>query len=85
MSTQGWGPPHTLARSLLSLSPFGTGMAAMRGIITSRDVVRNVGTIYREFGGRCLLRCLWVMVSGRRTTFLELAFDCARRGASGPR
>ena len=44
----------------------------MRGIITGRDVVGNVGIIYREFGARCLVRCLWVLVSGRRTTFLDV-------------
>lgn len=44
----------------------------MRGIITSRDVVQNVGIIFREFGVRCLARCLWVMATGQRTTFLEV-------------
>jgi hypothetical protein len=44
----------------------------MRGIITSRDVVQNVGIIFREFGARCLVRCLWVMATGQRTTFLEV-------------
>jgi hypothetical protein len=41
---------------------------AMRGIITGRDVILNVWIILREFGVRCLLRCLWVLASGRRTT-----------------
>jgi hypothetical protein len=44
----------------------------MRGIITSRDVVQNVGIIFREFGVRCLARCLWVIATGQRTTFLEV-------------
>ena len=44
----------------------------MRGIITGRDVVENVGIIYREFGGRCLARLLWVLLIGKRTTFLEV-------------
>jgi hypothetical protein len=43
----------------------------MRGIITGRDVVENVGIIYREFGARCLVRLLWVLLIGKRTTFLE--------------
>jgi hypothetical protein len=45
---------------------------AMRGIITGRDVVRHVGIIYREFGARCLVRCLWVLAIGKQTTFLDV-------------
>ena len=45
---------------------------AMRGIITGSDVVQNVGIILREFGLRCLVRCLWVLASGKRTTFLDV-------------
>jgi hypothetical protein len=44
----------------------------MRGIITGRDVMQNVGIIYREFGPRCLVRCLWVLAIGKRTTFLDV-------------
>jgi hypothetical protein len=44
----------------------------MRGIITGRDVVRNVGIIYREFGARCLARCLWALAIRKRTTFLDV-------------
>jgi hypothetical protein len=44
----------------------------MRGVITGRDVVRNVPIIYREFGVRCLARLLWVLMVGKRTTFLEV-------------
>ena len=45
---------------------------AMRGIITGRDVLQNVGIIYREFGARCLVRCLWVLAIRKRTTFLDV-------------
>ncbi|MBZ4417897.1 hypothetical protein [Myxococcus sp. RHSTA-1-4] len=45
----------------------------MRGVITGREVVANLGLIYREFGAGCVLRCLWVMLSGKSTTFLEVA------------
>ena len=45
---------------------------AMRGVITGRDVMQNVGIIYREFGPRCLVRCLWVLAIGKRTTFLDV-------------
>ena len=44
----------------------------MRGVITGRDVMQNVGIIYREFGARCLARCLWVLAIGKRTTFLDV-------------
>jgi len=44
----------------------------MRGVITGKDVVRNVGIIYQEFGVRCLARLLWVLMVGKRTTFLEV-------------
>ncbi|HET6981501.1 MAG TPA: hypothetical protein VFI53_05130 [Myxococcaceae bacterium] len=44
----------------------------MRGVITGRDVVQNAGIIYREFGVRCLARCLWVLMVGKRTTFLDV-------------
>jgi hypothetical protein len=44
----------------------------MRGVITSRDVLKNVGIIYREFGPRCLARLLWVLLVGKQTTFLEV-------------
>jgi|GEM_PF-836335 hypothetical protein len=49
------------------------GEVPMRGVITGREVVANLGLIYREFGAGCVLRCLWVMVSGKSTTFLEVA------------
>jgi hypothetical protein len=48
----------------------------MRGIITGRDVVRNFGTIYREFGLRCAMRCVWVLATRQETTFLEVVSWC---------
>ena len=49
----------------------------MRGVITGREVVTNLGLIYREFGPGCVFRCLWAIargaVSGKSTTFLEVA------------
>ncbi|HUM09481.1 MAG TPA: hypothetical protein VLT82_00875 [Myxococcaceae bacterium] len=44
----------------------------MRGVITNRDVVRHLGLIYREFGTRCVFRCLWVLATRRTTTFLDV-------------
>jgi hypothetical protein len=46
----------------------------MRGVITHREVVRNLGLIAREFGLGCLLRCLYACAVRRETTFLEVAF-----------
>lgn len=46
----------------------------MVGVITGRDVILNCRLIYREFGLRCLVRCLWVASLGAKSTFLEVAF-----------
>ena len=45
----------------------------MQGVITSRDVLRHLPLIWREFGTRCVLRCLRALVSRRTCTFLELS------------
>jgi len=45
----------------------------MIGVITTRDVLKNAGLIAREFGLRCLIRCVVVMMCGKPTTFLEVA------------
>ncbi len=48
--------------------------SCMRGVITTTDVLCNVGLIWREFGSRCLWRCLRAaLLSSRKTTFLEVA------------
>jgi len=46
----------------------------MVGVITSRDVLLNVRLIWSEFGFLCLARCMLACASGRKTTFLEIAF-----------
>ena len=46
----------------------------MVGVITGRDVLLNCRLIWREFGPRCLVRCLWVASFGKHRTFLEIAF-----------
>jgi hypothetical protein len=51
----------------------------MVGVIDSKQAALHLGLICREFGWRCTLRCLAAMLRGRRTTFLDLAFDTARR------
>lgn len=50
----------------------------MLGVITGREVLSNVVLIYREFGALCLARCLWALASGRRCTFLQVAFARGR-------
>jgi hypothetical protein len=54
----------------------------MRGIITGSDVVQNIGIIYREFGPRCLVRCLWVLAIRKRTTFLDVISQSCRPTAA---
>lgn len=48
----------------------------MVGVITTRDVLSHLPLIWREFGTRCLLRCVIAMVFRRRTTFLQLMPQC---------
>lgn len=55
----------------------------MRGVITGRDVVANLGLIWREFGTGCVWRCLVACVTRQRTTFLDVAI-ASRPSSSGP-
>ena len=48
------------------------GWAMIQGLITSKDVLINAGGIVRNYGLRPYLPCLRALMSGRRTTFLEL-------------
>jgi hypothetical protein len=50
----------------------------MHGVITTRDVVVNLGLIWREFGPACAMRCLIALVRGRTTTFLDVALKAGR-------
>jgi hypothetical protein len=43
------------------------------GVITSRDVIKNLPLIWREFGTICALKCLKAVVRRERTTFLDVA------------
>lgn len=45
----------------------------MRGVITLRDVLANLGLVTREFGALCVVRCLIATLRRQRTTFLEIA------------
>jgi hypothetical protein len=44
----------------------------IQGLITSKDVLWRAGSIVRNYGVRRYLRCVGALLSGRRTTFLEL-------------
>lgn len=47
----------------------------MVGVITGKEVAANVRLIVREFGWRCLLRCVRASLMGPRTTFLDLVWE----------
>ncbi len=51
----------------------------MNGVITTKDVVENLGLIWKEFGALCVLRCLWALARGRETTFLACVFSYPER------
>lgn len=50
----------------------------MQGVITSRDILRHLPLILREFGPRCAVRALTAILKRERTTFLDVA--CAAEG-----
>ena len=56
----------------------------MNGVITSKDVIANMGLIWREFGPGCFVRCMKALVSGlvsgKPTTFLEVALKPQQHG-----
>jgi hypothetical protein len=43
------------------------------GVITTRDVLKHLPLIWREFGTVCALKCIRAMVKRERTTFLDVA------------
>jgi hypothetical protein len=50
----------------------------MRGVIETKDTLSHLGTIWREFGGACVVRCLLAIISGSPATFLDIAFATER-------
>ncbi|HEY8212407.1 MAG TPA: hypothetical protein VIG99_33215 [Myxococcaceae bacterium] len=60
----------------------------MNGVITSKDVLANMGLIWREFGPGCFVRCVRALVSGlvsgKPTTFLEVAVKPHTTGGDHP-
>jgi hypothetical protein len=53
---------------------------SINGLITTKDVLRYSATIVREYGAGTYLRCCLAIISGQRTTFLNVVFG--RRSAS---
>lgn len=53
----------------------------MQGVIGKREVLTHLGVIWREFGPRCALRCVWALLRGKRrpVTFLSVAFADAAK------
>ncbi len=51
------------------MKPDSSGIT-MRGLITEREVFRNLPLIWREFGFRCLVRCVRALFRSQPTTFL---------------
>ena len=45
----------------------------MRGVVTGRDVIINLRTIWVEFGPRVTFSCVASLFRRRHTTFLDLA------------
>jgi hypothetical protein len=50
----------------------------MRGLVTGKDVLKHFWLLCWHFGPRCAWRCAKAVVSGRRTTFLDVAFATTR-------
>jgi hypothetical protein len=46
----------------------------IRGVITTKEVLRHTAVIVRDFGPQAYLRCCLAILSRRRTTFLECVF-----------
>jgi hypothetical protein len=53
---------------------------SINGLITTREVLKHGATIVREFGAATYLRCCLAILSGHRTTFLNVVF--AKRSAT---
>jgi hypothetical protein len=52
---------------------------SIRGVVSTRHVIRHAGLIAREFGPLAFLRCCLAIVFRRRTTFLGCVAQFARR------
>jgi hypothetical protein len=50
------------------------GLAMIAGVVTTKDVLLNWPAIVHGFGLRTWLSCCKAVLTGRRTTFLELVW-----------
>ena len=61
----------------------------MRGVVTGRDVLVNLRTIWVEFGPRVTFSCVGALLRRKHTTFLDLAMRnfalSPARSAKSPR
>jgi hypothetical protein len=48
--------------------------AMIAGVVTTKDVLLHWPTIVQDFGLRTWLNCCKAVLTGRRTTFLELVW-----------
>ena len=44
----------------------------MQGLIGNREALAHLPLIWREFGSGCAFRCIKAVLTGKRTTFLEM-------------
>ena len=51
----------------------------MVGVIGDRQVLSQLGVIWREFGALCAARCLGAVLGRKRVTFLDVAFETETR------
>ena len=47
---------------------------SIRGVITTKEVLRHTAVIVREFGPGAYLRCCLAILGRRQTTFLACVF-----------
>ena len=47
----------------------------LNGVLTTEVLWRNAGEVVAGFGWRTYLRAWWAVLSGKRTTFLALAWS----------
>ncbi len=56
----------------------------MQGVITGKDVLKHLPLIWREFGTRCAVKALRAVLTGKKTTFLDVACTQSRQLSQPP-
>lgn len=44
----------------------------MKGVITGKEVMENLGILFKEFGPKVAFRAIYAVLSGKNCTFLEV-------------